>query len=601
MAGPTVSNNVDIMYISVRNGLAEGDGIITDRVYTDDLGANSVETLFQFGAPARVYSADPLHQEIAEYNVKDKASTTILRVPRYFVDPITAVFKPEDEHSLANNAVPEQGYLGKQVATFETDDWNKPDEVFYNPGIGDPGYVGVFPDKWLYLNPITSTYCVWIPWRHENFYDHHLIISEGSLHVIMYGAAIEASVPNTIHRWLGLFRYNGTGTYTVGSWSKVHIFGPINVDSIDNGNTRRVLVASERTSKGVTDFTAHPSYIQIINPYLNDGQGVVSYAGGPWENCSSNEGGGDIDFTKYVDLSGSKPWRTQKTYVGSDSDDTWWWQFWPTSLDYPLNSWVRNAVLVGSPAGGGGGHTLALIAGDYQVSKWTQFPGSSWWDTGSGTPIPIDAPNMIQMFVGATDPGQTIFLRVFESWNGIWHEPVGFEIEGTVNDGSKVVYHLSDEELNKDPDGKAMYFIMATSELFDGGIHNDVVYRGRITFLSWGPPYPSTKGIYTGTFDPLTANVGFSDQPLVFKRNDFWDGQNLAQKVFQVSRTDGRLYLARPYNVPGGGHMVGRYETPFENTVFSIGGGGYLDDEEAITDNITKTQGILGLDLTDAV
>lgn len=159
MAGPSVSNNVDTLWVSVQNGLAEGDGIVTDRVWIDDVGGNAVVTLYQFGAS---YSPDPNIQELAEYNAKDKASVTILRSARFFVDPITTGWKTEAEHSLANNGVPEQGYNGKQVYTFETDTWNKPPEVFYNPGVGDPGYVGTLPDKWLYQNPITTNYCIWL-------------------------------------------------------------------------------------------------------------------------------------------------------------------------------------------------------------------------------------------------------------------------------------------------------------------------------------------------------------------------------------------------------------------------------------------------------
>lgn len=530
------------IWLVVRDGLAD----ITDTVWIDNNGNSASVTLEPIDG-----TVTPNITDIYEYTPADDQVNLILKNVRVFEHPSTFVVYREDFFSLANNGIEGFGYNGQEVQSIPN---QRPFTEADNPSGWDwTGWVMQVGD-----GPIT-------------FFNGRLYVT---CHSYLY-----APGPGTYYKYVGLFRYNDTGSWENGSWSLVYSWGPHISASGTSGHIR--LTSHERTS-------SNAAHMNLINSNLNSGRGEVTYSSGAnrWLVPTSTP---DQAINFNVLNTQQRPYQTmqhrgyQLSYAGRDADGDWLWFFNPNGGTVGAWERVYELFLNMYPAPVQGNSMWRKSGG--ASYEYAGIDPTSWTDTlRSIIPAWVEG---IYVGIGYLTSGSNLQTYTFERSNGQWDlinfTTVSISGGGGQNNGVISIFNLREAQ--------GWIMIYDASQHASGPTQADIVYTGTITSTIETSLFPLSleSGLYIGLFDP-----GGGDELLELARVDFWSGVELAQHVFQISLTDERVYLGRPYYVPAGA-WVGRYVGDY------IGEEGILSDSEDITDNLTTTEGVLGLDLTDGI
>lgn len=530
------------IWLVVRDGLTD----ITDTVWIDNNGNSASVTLEPIDG-----TATPNVTDIYEYTPADDQVNLILKSVRTFEHPTTFVVYREDFFSLVNNGVEGFGYNGQEVQSLPD---QRPFTEVDNPsGWAWTGWVMQVGD-----GPLT-------------FYNGRLYVT---CHSYLYQPA-----GSFYHKYIGLFRYNDVGSWENGSWSLVYSWGPHVSVSSNSGHTR--LTSHERTSSSA-------AHMNLINSNLTNGRGEVTYSSGAnrWLTPTSTPDQA-IDFN--VLNTQQRPYQTtqhrgyQLSYAGRDADGDWLWFFNPSGGTAGVWERVYQLFLNMYPAPIQGNSMWRKSGG--ASYEYAGIDPTSWTDTlRSIVPSWIEGISVgLGYLTSGSDLQTYTFVRSDGQWDLVNYTTVAISGGGGENNGVIAIFNLSNTQ--------GWLMIYDASQRAAATTQADIIYTGSLasTIETTLLPLSSESGLYTGLFDP-----GGGSELLEQARVDFWGGVDFAQRGFQVSVIDERVYLARPYFVPDGA-WVGRYTGGY------AGEDGQLSTDEDITDNLTTTDGVLGLELTDGI
>lgn len=582
-----------------------------ETVWTDAMGASATKELYinantniddKYAGIGDIYVWSPIQVRQSDGSFASMPDPILIyKHLRNWWNPTLGTWSPQTAFSLDNNGVADFGYNGADVYTR---------------------IQGEYPNVWPDARDARG------PWFQ---------LQRGTPCIYIYGKLVAVSYikDSEDRHYVGLFQHNDTEDWHKGAWSYIHSFD-IGVSVSNSTGHIRFLAYREVTSDQQAQAEANEAGLSnwqevkggesgravLLNTFSPGGRGYISKGASlnEWEALTA-EPDQTIDFRTIINFQDPYPLQQlseELRFPGTGSvDGSALWKIdisdWATTGDgmggivsagFP--KWVKDYDLfVGmypAPQQGGTRWRKAFVGSTLEWDGW-----GTWESVGSAIrPVPhigLHSDGLGELDFDTVD-FREVRLFCFSIFDGLW-DIVNYgyvsidEADGAGEmNGLMRIIRLSWPKQQKEEGDIVPSLIMFA----DCSIHNaltsppqsDVAYL--INLLSDGcrwrnANYDNSIGLYVAEFDPDGGEINL----LKHRRTDYWQGPDLAQRSFQVSYIDERVYMGRPFISPGGSMVAGYIPTYEEPGVFT-----WLALIEDRTDDIDGENPIF-LDITHGI